>query len=141
MFKNKTYNELINYILVGAATTFVNWVIYSIMVSLAGISITFSNICAWIISVAFAFVTNKIWVFHSRSWHPSHVLREGISFLGARIVSGLIDITGVPLLHHFGLNYPLFGIEGFAAKVTVSVIVLCLNYVFSKFFIFRHKNS
>ena len=137
--QNKTYREVISYILVGGATTFVNWAVYSLMVSFGGFQITVSNISACIVSVLFAFFTNKIWVFQSRSWHPSMVLREGISFLGARIVSGLIDIAGVPLIYHLGFDYPLFGIEGFASKVTVSIIVVILNYFFSKFFIFRRK--
>ena len=137
----KNYKELISYLFMGVATTFVNWGVYSLMVSLAGISITISNACAWIISVIFAYITNKIWVFHSRSWHISVVLRESISFFGARVISGLIDIAGVPLLFNLGLNYPLFGIEGFTAKVSISIIILSLNYIFSKFFIFRKKAS
>ena len=137
LYTLKKYREIIAYVFVGGATTFVNWFVYAIMVRLAGFSILTGNITAWIIAVAFAFITNKIWVFQSRSWHPPVVLREGSAFLGARILSGIIDMAGVPFLFHLGLNYPLLGIEGFAAKVTISAIVLVLNYVFSKLFIFR----
>ena len=137
--QHKNYHELIRYILVGGATTLVNWVVYSLLISFAVFQITASNIIAWIVSVVFAFFTNKIWVFKSSFWQPSVLLREGISFLGARIVSGLVDILGVPLLYFIGLDYPLFGIEGFTAKVTVSVIIVILNYFFSKYYIFHRK--
>ena len=100
--------------------------------------ITGANIIAWVLSVAFAFFTNKILVFESHSWKLLSVLREAGAFLGARIISGLAEIIGVPLLYRAGLNYPLLGIEGFAAKLAVSLVVIALNYFFSKKFIFRH---
>ena len=133
--------ELIRYLFVGGATTFVNWIVYALMVRFAGLPMIVGNITAWVISVIFAFFTNKLWVFKSRCWHPLLVLREGSAFLAARILSGLVDITGVPFLFHLGLDYPLLGIEGFAAKVTVSVIVVVSNYLFSKLFIFRESKG
>jgi len=128
---------LCSYLFFGGATTFVNWFVYGLMVRLAGFPIAVGNITAWVTAVIFAFITNKVWVFQSRSWRPLLVLREGSAFLGARIVSGLVELVGVPFLFQLGLNYPLFGIEGFAAKVIVSIIVVILNYIFSKLFIFR----
>jgi putative flippase GtrA len=133
----KTQRELVSYLIFGGATTFVNWCVYGLVVKLAGFSITAGNTIAWVAAVVFAFITNKIFVFQSRSWQPLSVLREASAFLAARIVSGLIEIAGVPFLFYLGLNYPLLGIEGFAAKVIVSVIVVILNYFFSKLFIFR----
>ena len=137
----KAHSEVINYLFFGGATTFVNWCVYGLAVRLAGFSITIGNVIAWIMAVIFAFVTNKTLVFQSRSWRPLLVLREGSAFLGARIVSGIVEITGVPFLYRAGLDYPLLGIEGFAAKVTVSVIVIVLNYIFSKLFIFRRGKA
>ena len=128
---------MLNYIFFGVGTTFVNWCVYGLAVRFAGFQITTGNIIAWIAGVIFAFITNKIWVFESRSWKLLLVLREGSAFLGARIVSGIAEITGVPLLYHIGLDYPLLGIEGFTAKIAVGIIVIILNYIFSKMFIFR----
>jgi len=107
------------------------------MVEFTGSSITIGNTVAWVAAVLFAFVTNKIWVFNSRSWENPVVLREAGSFFAARIASAIMEIGGVPLLFSLGLNYPLFGIKGFAAKLVVSIIVVVSNYFFSKFFVFR----
>ena len=137
--KNK--KEIIKYLFFGVATTFVNWFFYTLLVHFAAFQLTVGNIIAWVISVVFAFVSNKIWVFESRSWQPRLIFREGMTFLAARLVSGIVDMAGVPLLFHLGLDYPLFGIEAFAAKVSVSVFVVISNYFFSKFFIFGSKNK
>ena len=137
----KIPGEMVYYLFFGAATTFVNWCVYGLAVRFAGFSITAGNVIAWVAAVVFAFITNKIWVFRSRSWQPLLLLREGSAFLGARIFSGLVEIAGVPFLYRIGLNYPLLGIEGFAAKVSVSVIVIVLNYFFSKLIIFRREKA
>jgi uncharacterized membrane protein YfhO/putative flippase GtrA len=137
----KIPGEMVKYLFFGAATTFFNWCVYGLVVRFAGFSVTVGNVIAWFVAVVFAFTTNKIWVFGSRSWQPLLVLREGSAFLGARIFSGLVEIAGVPFLYRVGLNYPLLGIEGFAAKVSVSVIVIVLNYIFSKLIIFRRVKT
>jgi len=119
---------------------------YRVMMELFGIRITYAtfsaflaNVIAWIAGVAFAFVTNKIWVFESKSWKPRVALKELWLFVAARLLTGVLDWVGVPLLIAIGLDQPLFGIYGFAAKIIVSVIVVILNYVFSKLFIFKEK--
>lgn len=135
--KYDAHREMILYLFFGGATTLVNWVVYALLVRLAGRSITVGNLVAWVAAVVFAFVTNKIWVFESPSWQSSRVVREALAFLGSRMASGVVEIVGVPLLVSLGLHYPLFGIQGFAAKVIISVVVIILNYIFSKLFVFR----
>ena len=131
------YRELIVYFIVGVMTTLVNWVCYAAGVELAGWSVAVSNVIAWIAAVAFAFVANKIWVFRSFSWKPGFVLREAALFVSARILTGVLEMGGVPLLVSLGMDQTLFGVRGMVAKVAVSVIVLILNYVFSKLIIFK----
>ena len=131
------YRELIIYFIVGVMTTLVNWVCYAAGVELAGWSVGFSNVIAWICAVAFAFVTNKVWVFRSYSWKPGFVLREAALFVSARLLTGVLEMAGVPLLVRLGMDQTLFGVRGMVAKVAVSVIVLVLNYVFSKLIIFK----
>jgi len=141
----KIHREIINYLFFGGATTFVSWSVYGLMILITTQStmtitvkqsINISNIISWAAAVTFAFFANKLWVFESRSWNLNLLLREAGSFLGTRILSGLIEISGVPFLFYIGLDYPLLGIEGFAAKAVISVFVVLLNYIFGKFIVF-----
>lgn len=136
----KKYKEIILYIIFGVATTIVNWISYALL-SIIGIDMNISNMIAWFVSVIFAYVTNKILVFESKSMRPAVFLPELLKFFGARIVTGFVEIAGLPILVHIGLKQTIFGIEGFAAKISVSVIVIILNYIFSKMLIFKHSES
>ena len=61
------------------------------------------------------------------------------AFFAGRIFSGLVELFGLPLLMKLGLDQSIFGIEGFAAKLVVTVVVIILNYILSKFIAFRKK--
>ena len=156
------YKEIILYVIFGVLTTLVNWVVYAlteplfkamfhgdeVMFNLFGMAITYTtfaiflaNFIAWVAGVVFAFVTNKIWVFESKSWRFGLVMKELWLFVLARLITGVLEWFGVPLLVAIGLNQPLFGIDGFLAKIIVSVIVIILNYVFSKLIIFKKKDE
>lgn len=100
-----------------------------------------SNCIAWLVAVLFAFITNKVFVFESKNMEMRFVCRELIKFVGARLATGAIEILGLPLLYYIGMKQSLFGVEGFVAKIVVSVVVVLLNYVFSKLFIFRIKKE
>lgn len=138
--------ELVTYFFTGVATTLVNWGCYALFVRLlpekpelfgVAFNVTVSNVIAWVVAVIFAFVTNKIWVFRSYSWKPKFVLREAALFVSARLLTGVLEMAGVPLLVALGMDQPLLGVEGMWAKVAVSVIVMVLNYIFSKLIVFR----
>ena len=134
------YKEMIMYLFFGVGTTAVNWIIYTIMVTVAGIgNLTLENVVAWIGAVAFAYISNKLWVFESISWNPNVDLKELGMFLGARIVSGIFEIGLFPVLVWMGLNQAIFGIEGMVAKVIISVLVIVLNYIFSKLLVFKKE--
>ena len=138
----KKYKEIISYLFFGVLTTIVNYCVYALFTFLLTESIsdvvlraTVSNIIAWVISVAFAYITNKLWVFNKV------VIYECGTFVLARLVSGVIDMFFLPLLISWGLNQEILGITGAWAKLITSVIVIILNYVFSKFIIFRKKKE
>jgi putative flippase GtrA len=156
------YKEIILYIFFGAATTVVSIVVYALaqlpmqdiihdetVVSLFGrwdiqrmyLGIFAAKVISWIAAVTFAFVTNKLWVFESKSWKPSVALREFWLFVFARLATGPIEWLGVPLLVSLGLNQTLFNVEGFFANIICMVLVVVLNYVFSKLIIFRKKKD
>lgn len=131
------YKELIHYIFFGGATTAVNWLVYALLVEVFHADITLSNAIAWLAAVIFAFITNKLFVFESKSFASAVIWKEALSFLGSRLLSGLLEIVGPTALMAIGLDMPLFGIDGFAAKLVVSIGVIVLNYVLSKLLVFR----
>ncbi len=137
-FKHK---EIINYLLFGGMTTVVSWGTYSLFVKAIGMSVGVGNILSWICAVLFAFVTNKLFVFESKTWQPATALREFVSFIGARLATGVIEWFGVPYFSTHGLTHPLFGVKGLLAKVVVSIVVIILNYIFSKFLVFFKKEK
>ncbi|MBR5753986.1 MAG: GtrA family protein [Clostridia bacterium] len=137
-FKHK---EIINYLLFGAMTTAVSWGTYSLFVKAIGLSVSVGNVLSWICAVLFAFLTNKLFVFESKSWAPATAIREFFSFIGARLATGLIEWVGVPYFSTHGLTYPLFGVKGLLSKIVVSIVVIILNYLFSKFLVFIKKEK
>jgi putative flippase GtrA len=131
------YKEIIMYLIMGVLTTAVNWCVYAIMEGLLNFSVTFSNITAWVAGVLFAYITNKIFVFESYNFAPAFLAKELFLFVSARLITGIIEMAGVPALVYIGFDYPILGITGMLAKIIVSVIVVILNYVFSKLLIFN----
>lgn len=135
------YKEVILYLIFGALTTAVSWGVYTVFVKYLNSGINISNIISWIAAVVFAFITNKIWVFESKSKDLRTVSREFVVFLGARVISGVVEIGGLPALVTLGFNQTLFGVDAFPAKIALSVIVVILNYVFSKAIVFKKKKE
>ena len=133
------YREPVNYLFFGGLTTLVSWGVYALAVGWLDMPVTPGNLLSWVCAVTFAFVTNKLWVFDSKSWAWPGWFREALAFVAGRLFSGAVEMGGLPLLMWLGLDQPLFGIEGFAAKLVVSVVVIILNYFLSKFLVFRKK--
>lgn len=135
------YKEVILYLFFGGCTTLFSWLTYALFAGPLGLGVNVSNGLSWVLSVLFAFVTNKLFVFESKARDGKTLLREGLSFFSARIFTGLLTLLGVPLLMKLGLDQSLFGTEGMLAKITMSVIEILLNYVFSKLVVFRKKKN
>lgn len=139
------YREIISYIFWGVMTTAVSFITYCLFTLLltafldTRAAVFISNALSWVCAVLFAFITNKLWVFNSKSFKKAIVLPEFLKFLSSRIATGVIEMAGLPLLVYLGLGRALFGIEGLAAKIIINVIVIVLNYVFSKLIIFKKK--
>lgn len=146
MFENSKklinrYKEIIIYIIFGVITTMVNWFVYSTIIFLTEIDMALCNVIAWFVSVLFAYVTNKVFVFKSNKWNLKILCNEVGLFFSARIVTGIIEIGGLPLLFHLGIKRAVFGIEGFVAKIFISIIVVILNYILSKLIVFHEKRE
>lgn len=137
----KKHKEIILYILFGGATTAVNIVIYFVATAWIGLSPSVGNVIAWFGSVVFAFITNKLFVFESKSMDTKTLMKEGASFFASRLVSGVLDVGLFELLMWAGLNGTWFGSEGFLAKILVNIVVIIVNYILSKLFVFRKKGE
>lgn len=139
------YKELITYVIFGVLTTLVSWVTYALVVKISPSSInniiwvTISSAISWVAGVLFAFITNKLWVFESKSFAPKTVAKELVSFVAARGITGAFEVFVPSLLIKIGIDQTIFGIEGAVAKLIVSVVVVILNYVFSKLIVFKKK--
>lgn len=107
-----------------------------------------SNVISWIITVIFAYFTNKIWVFESKSWKANVLVKEIVSFFGARVFSLVVEEAGLWLMidqmDMGGISWDIltFSISGnMIAKIIMQVVVVILNYVFSKLIIFKKKKE
>ncbi|MCH5314664.1 MAG: GtrA family protein [Eubacterium sp.] len=143
------YKELITYIIFGVLTTAVNFVTFWLMNLVLGEKLyLLNNVIAWIVSVIFAYVTNKLWVFESKSWKLKVIGKEIPEFVGARLFSLAVEEGGlflfVNVMHFDKFSFKLLGFEitgTLIAKVILAVIVVILNYIFSKLVIFKKKND
>ena len=131
------YREIIMYLIFGVLTTLVSLISYSLLIKFLPLSITAASAISWVIAVSFAFVTNKQFVFKSRSREKKTVLKELVSFFAARGISGIVEIFLPELLFKIGLSFSLFGVKGLVSKIIVNVIVIILNYIFSKLWVFK----
>lgn len=129
------YEETLLYLIFGVLTTFVNFIVYLTLTDIFDINYLISNIFAFVAAVIFAFITNKIFVFKSHSWRPGKLVFEVTSFFGARIVSLFADMGILFVMAG------LLGINDVIAKVCSNVVVVIMNYVFSKWIIFREDRK
>lgn len=147
LIKKFVNRETILYLVFGVLTTVVNFVVFDRMNNALGEKyVLVSETVAFVVSVLFAFFTNKPFVFESRDWSLKTLAREIPTFFGGRILSFLIE-AGLVLAardwFHAGsyvLRIGSWSINGLTvAKVPIAVIVVILNYVFSKLLVFKKK--
>ena len=125
------YYDLITYLVFGVLTTVVNYLVYLPCYNLLEMSAAVSNVIAWAVAVAFAYLTNKPFVFRSHDWSAKTVVPELTKFVGSRIASGALE-TGIIFL-----TVDLLAWNGNVMKLVTSVIVVVLNYIASKLLVFR----
>lgn len=128
------YKDAIPYLFFGVLTTVVNYLAFALLWRMMGMNSQIANAIAYLISVIFAYVTNKLWVFDSHTTTWKAFFQEMGSFFLFRGGSWIIDqgtmYIGMILLHG----------NGFIVKLVANVVVVLLNYIFSKFIIFRKRN-
>ncbi len=139
MIKNlyKKQKEIINYLIIGVLTTIVSLLSFYLIRQFifnnpTQLDIQISNIISWILAVLFAFVTNKKYVFESKE-KGTNKLKEMIKFYISRLTTLFIEMFTM-----FILTSPLH-IDDMISKIIVQFIIVILNYVFSKFFVFNKR--
>lgn len=149
--------ETILYLIFGILTTLTDWLTYAWMRN-TGISYQLSTIGAWAAAVAFAYVTNKLFVFESKNLTPKHIRKEALSFIVCRLATGIFTLIAmIALVDGFGITEDmLFKIileaasggkaefvitQDMICKIMVSIISLVLNYILSKRFIFKESSK
>jgi len=131
----RKHKEIINYLIVGGLTTVVSLAVYygSVLTFLNprdALQLQAANILSWICAVAFAYVTNRVFVFESKS---QAVAREASAFFASRLGTLFMDMAVM------FLTVTCLGMSDKIAKLIVQVLVTVANYVLSKFFVFRGR--
>lgn len=152
MNKNKKLKEIVMYIIFGVLTTIVSWGTYTVFVNNFDFSVAIANVLSWICAVAFAYITNKLWVFDSKSFKISVLMKEIATFVSSRLVIGVIEVVGVPLLaktgfdnifysalEQIGITVNVLFTDGIYSKISLAIFVVIVNYIFSKLIVFKNK--
>lgn len=129
------YEEIINYLIIGGLTTLVSLIVYygltlTILNPNNGLELQITNIISWIISVTFAYFTNRKYVFKQKD---NVNMKEASQFYLSRVSTLLIDM----LLMYVFVTKLAFNDK--IVKIIVQVIVIILNYILSKYIVFKKK--
>lgn len=130
------YKEVINYLVFGVLATLVNFVSYFIFAKLLKIEEVTSSGLSWFCSVLFAYITNKLFVFDSKTETKTAFIKEMFSFFVARIASGILCDVGT-----FAVMVKVLHIKDVVSKIITQAMVVVVNYVFSKFFVFKNQKE
>lgn len=133
--------ETMSYLIFGVLTTVLNYAVFWVFLRIFGEEAALAaNVVAFIAAVIFAYITNKLYVFESKSWKLSVLKKEISSFLSARLLTFALEELGLLVaanLLHLG-RYAVFGVDGILlSKLFLNVLVVIGNYILSKWIIFK----
>ena len=137
----KKYEEAVNYLFFGFLAFLVNMVAYALAAWVLGANdekvllVLIATAFAWIVSVLFAYWTNRSFVFKSKVKDKKGIWKEFSAFVGARIITGLMELVIMYVM------VDLAGINNMIAKLVCNVVVIVSNYIFSKLLVFRKKKA
>lgn len=133
LWKKVVNRETVTYAIAGVLTTIVNIISYHLFCNVLGIENLIANGIAWVIAVIFAYVVNDIWVFQSKTFALRDEIEKVTKFFGARIFSFVIEEAGMYVF------VDILKWNNLLVKAGLAVIVIVLNYIFSKLFIFNKE--
>jgi len=123
--------ESVKYIIIGGCTTAINFIFFALFYNLLKFELNISNVTAILLSIIFAFFANKSIVFSSKYESFKKTTEEFIGFIGGRLITMIVEIAGVWLL------VSVLTFNEYLSKLFMNIIVLILNYIISKFFVFK----
>ncbi len=129
----KKYKEIILYIFFGGLTTLVNIVVYAVATRGFHIEVIGASVWAWFLSVVFAYITNRVWVFESKTNTLGGIVNEILGFFGCRLFSGALDI----FLMWFFVD--VVKAPDLMIKILSNILVIIINYIAGKFWIFKKR--
>ena len=135
LWKILVNRETITYGIAGVSTTIVNFIAYHLFCNIIGIPNLIANAIAWVIAVSFAYVVNARWVFLDKQEDAAHESKKIVKFFGARVVTFGVEELGMFIL------VDLLRGNNLIMKAVVAVLVIVLNYIFSKLFVFTRKKE
>ncbi len=135
LIKKLYYNETMRYLFIGGCTTLVNLIAFAVFCDVMGMDVTLGNVLSIILAILFAYITNKIFVFSSRTNGIKEMFSEFCRFVGGRLSTMAIEVGGVYLIHN------MMGQPKMAAKLVTQILVIIGNYFISKFFVFRNRQG
>ena len=131
----KKYSEVISYLFFGVLTTLINLTTFWILSTVFNLETITATVAAWIIAVAFAFITNKIWVFKSKTKTNQETTKEAVMFVIARLITLSIEVFLMWLM------VDNFKQDKLIWKLLCNIITVILNYLFSKLIVFKEKET
>ncbi|GAA3663815.1 GtrA family protein [Asaccharospora irregularis] len=132
LYLYKKYKEILLYLFFGVLTTIVSLSTYYFFSEILEIHYLISNVFSWIFAVLFAYITNRLWVFKSKNNDIKSILKEMFAFINCRLLSGAIDMVVMFLL------VDILIVNSMYAKLITQIIVVILNYIFSKLIVFKN---
>ena len=129
------YKAILLYLFFGICTMILNTVVYAVCYEILNISNILSTIIAWLLAVVAAYVTNKIWVFESKTDTVVALMQEVWKIFSCRIATGIADVAimwiFVDIMHW----------DATCMKIAANIVVVVLNYAASKLWIFNNKKE
>ncbi|MBS6019815.1 MAG: GtrA family protein [Leptotrichia wadei] len=142
LIKKLANKETVLYLIFGVLATVLNIVLFYLFINIWKMSTGLGNILDTIICILFQYFTNRIWVFESKN-NGKEAIKEFIQFILARGLTAIIDqifvVVGVDFFVAKYVSYSQQGIFSVGIKVLSNIVVIVLNYIFSKLFVFNKK--
>ena len=137
---NKLINKFLNretivYTIFGVLTTVVDFAAFGILYYSLNIGELVSNTLAWVLAVIFAFITNKLFVFQSKTHGTKELFKEIVSFVGCRLVTAVVEVVMMMVTVGF------WKWNSILMKIITNIVVMILNFIFSKIIIFKKGNK